>query len=86
MRYRQVDKNIPEIAGELDVTWVIEGSVLRSDEKVRITAQLVTTADGSHLWSERFDRELRYWPSAGATSLPRTRASGRAWLAASFAA
>ena len=48
------------IAGEqLKVRTVLEGSVRRADNRVRITAQLVSTADGYHLWSERHDREIQ---------------------------
>jgi len=47
-----------ETGARLDVGTILEGSVQRSGQRVRITAQLVTTSDGSHLWSERFDREL----------------------------
>jgi len=47
------------IVGEqLKVRTVLEGSVRRADNRLRITAQLVSTADGYHLWSERYDREL----------------------------
>src|SRR5499425_2329684 len=47
------------IVGEqLKVRTVLEGSVRRADNRLRITAQLVCTADGYHLWSERYDREL----------------------------
>jgi len=42
----------------LNVGTILEGSVRRSGQRVRITAQLVTSSDGGHLWSERFDREL----------------------------
>jgi TolB-like protein len=48
------------IVGEqLKVRTVLEGSVRRADNRVRITVQLVSTADGYHLWSERYDRELK---------------------------
>jgi TolB-like protein/Tfp pilus assembly protein PilF len=48
------------IVGEqLKVRTVLEGSVRRADNRLRITAQLVSTADGYHLWSERYDRELK---------------------------
>src|SRR5215471_8091125 len=43
---------------QLKVRTVLEGSVRRADNRVRITVQLVSTADGYHLWSERYDREL----------------------------
>jgi TolB-like protein len=47
-----------EAGARLDVSSLLEGSVRRAGARVRVTAQLVTTSDGSHLWSERFDREL----------------------------
>jgi TolB-like protein/Flp pilus assembly protein TadD len=48
------------IVGEqLKVRTVLEGSVRRADNRLRITAQLVSTADGYHLWSERYDREIQ---------------------------
>jgi TolB-like protein/Flp pilus assembly protein TadD len=48
------------IVGEqLNVRTVLEGSVRRADNRLRITAQLVCTADGYHVWSERYDREMK---------------------------
>jgi TolB-like protein/extradiol dioxygenase family protein len=54
------DKNIPvpEIAATLGVAHVVEGSVRRSGERVRITAQLIRAEDGFHLWSQSYDRTL----------------------------
>ena len=49
---------IPEIARALHVASVLEGSVRKSGDKVRITAQLIRASDGSHLWSETYDRTL----------------------------
>ena len=50
----------PRIVGEqLNVRSVLEGSVRRSGNQLRITAQLVSAADGFHLWSERYDREMK---------------------------
>lgn len=50
----------PRIVGEqLNVRTVLEGSVRRNGSRLRITAQLVNAADGYHLWSERYDRELK---------------------------
>ncbi len=53
-------KNIPvsEIAARLDVAHVVEGSVRRDGERVRITAQLIHASDGFHLWSQSYDRTL----------------------------
>ncbi len=50
--------DIAEIARKLGVASILEGSVRQSGLKVRITAQLINAADGYHLWSETFDREL----------------------------
>ncbi len=50
--------NIREVARELGVRYVVEGSVRRSGERVRISAQLNDVSTGSHLWAERYDREL----------------------------
>jgi TolB-like protein len=49
---------IAEIAKKLNVAHVLEGSVRKSGDKVRITAQLIRAADSSHLWSETYDRAL----------------------------
>jgi len=50
--------SIGDIGGTLNVAHVVEGSVRRVGDRVRITAQLIDVADGYHLWSESFDREL----------------------------
>jgi TolB-like protein/Flp pilus assembly protein TadD len=50
--------SIPEIARALRVASVLEGSVRKSGDKVRITAQLIRASDGSHLWSDTYDRTL----------------------------
>jgi serine/threonine-protein kinase len=50
--------DVREIGARLDVGTLLEGSVRRADDRLRITAQLVKVADGSHLWSERYDRRL----------------------------
>ena len=51
-------EDIRRIAEALGVTTVLEGSVRKAGTRLRVTAQLITAADGSHLWSERYDREL----------------------------
>ena len=58
MRYKGARKSLPAIAKELRVDAVVEGSVARSDQKVRITAQLIHAPDDRHLWSGRYEREL----------------------------
>ncbi|MFQ5926898.1 MAG: tetratricopeptide repeat protein, partial [Terriglobia bacterium] len=59
MQYKDTDKPLPQIAEELNVEAVVEGSVLRSGDRVRITAQLVGAVPERHLWAENYDRELR---------------------------
>jgi TolB-like protein/Tfp pilus assembly protein PilF len=59
MRYQNTDKSVPEIARELGVDAVVEGSVFRVENTVRITAQLIEAATDRHLWADNFDRELR---------------------------
>ncbi len=49
---------IAEIAGQLDVAYVLEGSVRRAGNRVRVTAQLIETGSESHLWSDTYDRDL----------------------------
>jgi TolB-like protein/Tfp pilus assembly protein PilF len=58
MRYKNSDKSLPEIAAELGVSHVLEGSVRRAGNQVRITGQLIRAADDAHLWAESFDRDL----------------------------
>ncbi|HEY7443958.1 MAG TPA: protein kinase [Vicinamibacterales bacterium] len=50
--------DVRQIAAALGVTHVLEGSVRKAGNRIRVTAQLITAADGSHVWSERYDREL----------------------------
>jgi serine/threonine-protein kinase len=50
--------DIRKIASALGVTTVLEGSVRRSGSRIRVTAQLIAAADGTHMWSQRYDREL----------------------------
>ena len=56
--FRGKDEDIRKIAEALDVTHVLEGSVRRAGRRIRVTAQLIAAADGGHLWSERYDREV----------------------------
>jgi TolB-like protein/tRNA A-37 threonylcarbamoyl transferase component Bud32/Flp pilus assembly protein TadD len=59
MRYKKTDKPLPQIAKELNVDAVIEGSVLRAGNRVRITAQLIQGSTDRHLWAESYERDLR---------------------------
>ena len=56
--YKGKNKNLTEIGKELNVDNILEGSVRKSGNQVRITAQLVSAGDGFHLWSDTFDREI----------------------------
>ena len=59
MLYKNSEKTLPEIARELKVDAVVEGTAMRAGEQVRITAQLVEAATDAHLWAESYHRELR---------------------------
>ena len=56
--YKGKAVNLKQVAAELGVGYVLEGSVRKEGERVRITAQLIDVATGSHIWAERYDREL----------------------------
>jgi TolB-like protein/DNA-binding winged helix-turn-helix (wHTH) protein/tetratricopeptide (TPR) repeat protein len=58
MRYKKTDKSLPEIARELNVEGIIEGTVQRSGDRVRITAQLVEGATDKHLWAQSYERDV----------------------------
>jgi adenylate cyclase len=57
--YKGKPVKVKQVSEELGVRYVLEGSVRRSGEKVRITAQLIDAMTGYHLWAERYDRDLR---------------------------
>jgi adenylate cyclase len=57
--YKGRAANIARIGRELGVKYVVEGSVRRAGDRVRITAQLIDVATGHHVWAERYDRELK---------------------------
>jgi TolB-like protein/Tfp pilus assembly protein PilF len=56
--FKGKDVDIREIGRQLDVNKVLEGSVQKAGDRLRITAQLINVSDGYHLWSERFDRNM----------------------------
>lgn len=58
MQYKRVHRPLREIAKELGVDGIVEGSVLRSGTRVHITAQLIHAASDTHVWAESFDRSL----------------------------
>lgn len=59
MQYKGTRKSVPQIAAELHVDAVVEGSVQRSGDRVRITAQLIRADTDQHLWAESYERNLR---------------------------
>ena len=59
MAYKHARKPLPEIAHELNVDAIVEGTVLRSGDQVRITAQLIDAAADKHLWSQSYEGELK---------------------------
>jgi TolB-like protein len=58
MRYRDANKPLPEIAQELGVDAIVEGSVHRAGNRVRVTAQLIHAVTDQHLWAERYQRDV----------------------------
>ena len=57
--YKKQTVDIKQVARELGVRYLVEGSVRRSGERVRITAQLIDAETGNHIWAERYDREIK---------------------------
>ena len=57
MKFKSSDKTIREIGNELQVNTILEGSVRRSGNQLRVTAQLINAKDGSHLWAEDYNKE-----------------------------
>jgi len=58
MRYKDSEKPLPEIARELAVEGLIEGSVTRDGHRIAVTANLIDASSENHIWSERYDRDL----------------------------
>jgi TolB-like protein len=56
-RYKDSTLDIPQIAAELGVAHVLEGSIRSTPQRIRVTAQLIRAADGFHLWSQTYDRD-----------------------------
>ncbi len=56
--YKKAAVSVPEVARALGVRYVLEGSVRKSGNRVRVTAQLIDSSDGGHVWANRFDRDL----------------------------
>lgn len=56
--YKDQSVNVQEVADTLNVRYVLEGSIRKAGDRVRVTAQLIEAASGHHLWAERFDRKI----------------------------
>jgi TolB-like protein len=56
--FKGKNEDVRRIAETLRVAHILEGGVRRAGNRIRVTAQLIAAADGSHLWSERYDREM----------------------------
>src|SRR5262249_31663359 len=59
MHYKNSNKNLREIARELGVSVVLEGSVRRAGNRLRIVGQLIDASNDEHIWAETYDRELK---------------------------
>jgi TolB-like protein/Tfp pilus assembly protein PilF len=59
MSYKNTDKKLPDIGKELKISHILEGSIRKYGNSIRVTAQLINTEDGSHLWADDYDRELK---------------------------
>jgi eukaryotic-like serine/threonine-protein kinase len=81
--FKGKDTKVAQIAQELGVEHILEGSVRKSGNRIRVTAQLIKASDGFHLWSERYDRELsdifalQDEVSGAITTALRTKLSGK---------
>ena len=60
--YKGKPVDVKQVSRELGVRYVVEGSVRRVGERVRIAAQLIEATTGAHVWAETYDRELLLWP------------------------
>jgi serine/threonine protein kinase/Tfp pilus assembly protein PilF len=58
MRYKRTDKDIREIGEELGVASILEGSIRKESDNIRVTAQLINVEDGFHLWADTYNRKL----------------------------
>jgi len=59
MQYKETRKSLPGIARELNVDAIVEGTVQRSGDRVRITAQLIYGPTDKHLWAKSYERDMR---------------------------
>ena len=58
MQYRHTAKDVRSIGAELGVAYVLDGSVRRAGARLRVTAQLVQTSDGTHIWADTYEQDL----------------------------
>ena len=58
MKYKKTEKSVDQIGRELNVAYVLEGSVRKAGTRVRVTAQLIQVSDQTHLWAENYEKEL----------------------------
>ena len=58
MQYKDTQKSVPEIANELKIDAIVEGSVIRAGNKIRVVAQLIGAFPERHIWAQTFDRDL----------------------------
>ena len=59
MQYKHASKSVAQIGKELGAAYVVEGSVRRSDKRVRVAVQLIRTHDQAHVWADSYEREMR---------------------------
>lgn len=59
MQYKEKSKSVPEIARELGADLIVEGAVVKSGDRIRVTAQLIDAARDDHLWAHSYDRRSR---------------------------
>ncbi|HQQ98382.1 MAG TPA: FlgO family outer membrane protein [Cyclobacteriaceae bacterium] len=58
MKFKKTDKSIAEIGKELNVTHILEGSIRKSNDRIRVTAQLIAVKDEAHIWAQDYDRSI----------------------------
>ena len=58
-RYREAVKNVAQIGNELDVSFLVEGSVRKSGNKIRVSTQLIEVESQEHIWSNQYDRDMQ---------------------------
>ena len=58
MQYRQIDRSLPQIARELGVKWIVEGTIQQVGNQVQVTAQLINARSDTHAWAQNYQREL----------------------------